>query len=198
MNILIAEDDFISRKLLRSILEEMGHQVTAAKDGEEALAIFESAPTRLVVLEWLMPKMDGIELVRRIRKREEGKSPSDYTYLIMLTANVGQRSSYYEAIEAGVDDFLAKPLERIELAARLRVAERILKAGSRIKSLENILTICAYTKKVKFPESGWQTIEEFMQRQLGISVSHGIEPTYYEKHIRPQIDALKQNNQNGR
>lgn len=198
MNILIAEDDFISRKLLRSILEEMGHQVTAAKDGEEALAIFESAPTRLVVLEWLMPKMDGIELVRRIRKREEGKSPSDYTFLIMLTANVGQRSSYYEAIEAGVDDFLAKPLERIELAARLRVAERILKAGSRIKSLENILTICAYTKKVKFPESGWQTIEEFMQRQLGISVSHGIEPTYYEKHIRPQIDALKQNNQNGR
>lgn len=198
MNILIAEDDFISRKHLGSILEEMGHQVTAAKDGEEALAIFESAPTRLVVLEWLMPKMDGIELVRRIRKREEGKSPSDYTFLIMLTANVGQRSSYYEAIEAGVDDFLAKPLERIELAARLRVAERILKAGSRIKSLENILTICAYTKKVKFPESGWQTIEEFMQRQLGISVSHGIEPTYYEKHIRPQIDALKQNNQNGR
>lgn len=198
MNILIAEDDFISRKLLRSILEEMGHQLTAAKDGEEALAIFESAPTRLVVLDWLMPKMDGIELVRRIRKREEGKSPSDYTYLIMLTANVGQRSSYYEAIEAGVDDFLAKPLERIELAARLRVAERILKAGSRIKSLENILTICAYTKKVKFPESGWQTIEEFMQRQLGISVSHGIEPTYYEQHIRPQIDALKQNNQNGR
>jgi DNA-binding response OmpR family regulator len=198
MNILIAEDDFISRKLLRNILEELGHQVTAAKDGEEALGIFESAPTRLVILDWLMPKMDGIELVRNIRQREEGKSPSDYTYVIMLTANFGQRSSYYEAIDAGVDDFLAKPLERIELAARLRVAERILKAGSRIKSLENILTICAYTKKVKFPESGWQTIEEFMQRQLGISVSHGIEPTYYEKHIRPQIDALKQTSDNGR
>lgn len=198
MNILIAEDDFISRKLLRNILEEMGHQVTAAKDGEEAFEIFQSAPTRLVILDWLMPKMDGIELVRKIRERDEGKSASDYTYLIMLTANVGQRSSYYEAIEAGVDDFLAKPLERIELAARLRVAERILKAGSRIKSLENILTICAYTKKVKFPESGWQTIEEFMQRQLGISVSHGIEPAYYEKHIRPQIDALKQTSENGR
>jgi len=94
-------------------------------------------------------------------------------------------------MEAGADDFLAKPLDRIELSVRLEVAQRILKATSRIQSLENVLTICAYTKKIKFPDDGWQTIEEFMRRHLGITLSHGIEPGYYENVLKPQIEQLK-------
>lgn len=187
MDILIAEDDFISRKLLVNILEELGHVVTVASDGEEAWELYRKQPTRLVITDWLMPRMDGLELVRKIRQEDM----SDYTYVVLLTANIGQRENYFKAMEAGVDDFLTKPLDRIELEIRINVAARILKASSHIHSLESVLTICAYTKKINFPDEGWQTIEDFMRRHLGLTVSHGIEPEYYDRVIKPQLDDLK-------
>lgn len=192
MNILIAEDDFISRKLLVNILEELGHEVTVASDGQEALEAYRAQPMRLIITDWLMPRLDGLELVDRIRENDL----CDYTYIVLLTANIGQRENYFKAMEAGVDDFLAKPLDRIELEIRIRVAERILCASSRIESLENVLTICAYTKKIKFPDEGWTTIEEFMRKRLGITLSHGIEPEYYERVIKPQLQQMKEQAQN--
>lgn len=193
MNILIAEDDFISRKLLINILEELGHEVTVASDGQEAWEAYRAQPMRMIITDWLMPRMDGLELVERVRENDL----CDYTYIILLTANIGQRENYFKAMEAGVDDFLAKPLDRIELEIRLRVAERILRASSRIESLENVLTICAYTKKIKFPDEGWTTIEEFMRKRLGITLSHGIEPEYYERVIKPQLQQLKEESERG-
>jgi DNA-binding response OmpR family regulator len=191
MDILIAEDDFISRKLLVNILEELGHVVTVANDGEEAWDAYTAQPNRLVITDWLMPRLDGLDLVKRIRSDDQ----SDYTYVILLTANIGQRENYFKAMDAGVDDFLAKPLDRLELEIRLRVAERILKAASHIHSLESVLTICAYTKQVNFPDEGWQTIEDFMRRHLGLTVSHGIDPEYYDRVIKPQLEELKQRGQ---
>jgi DNA-binding response OmpR family regulator len=190
MDILIAEDDFISRKLLVNILEELGHVVSVASDGEEAWEIYRKQPCRLVITDWLMPRMDGLELVEKIR----AGNMSDYTYVVLLTANIGQRENYFKAMEAGVDDFLAKPLDRIELEIRINVAARILKASSHIHSLESVLTICAYTKKINFPDEGWQTIEEFMRKHLGLTVSHGIEPEYYDTVIKPQLETLKEKN----
>jgi DNA-binding response OmpR family regulator len=193
MNILIAEDDFISRKLLINILEELGHEVTVSSDGKEAWEAYRAQPMRLIITDWLMPRLDGLELVERVRENDL----CDYTYIILLTANIGQRENYFKAMEAGVDDFLAKPLDRLELEIRLRVAERILGASSRIESLENVLTICAYTKKIKFPDEGWTTIEEFMRKRLGITLSHGIEPEYYERVIKPQLQQLKEESERG-
>lgn len=195
MNILIAEDDVTSRKLLVCILEELGHSVTVTSDGEEAWESYTSMPTRLMIVDWLMPRMDGLELVRKVRAHEQASDQADYTYIVMLTANSSQQKNHVDAMEAGVDDFLAKPLDRSELEMRLKVAQRILKAASRIRSLETILTVCTYTKKVNLPDEGWQTIEEFMRRHLGIAVSHGIEPDYYDKHILPQLEAMKRSTQ---
>lgn len=194
MNILIAEDDLISRKLLTNILSELGHEVTVAKDGEEAWRLYQMRPTRIVISDWLMPKVDGLGLLQRIREHPK----SEYTYVIMLTANVGQRENYFKAMRNGVDDFLAKPLDRIELSIRLEVAQRILKATSRIQSLENMLTICAYTKNVNLPEEGWQTIEEFMRRHLGITLTHGVDPHYYEEVLKPQLEQMTAANKSGR
>jgi CheY-like chemotaxis protein len=187
MEILIAEDDFISRKLLTNILEDLGHSVTIAEDGKEAWDAYSIQPKRLIITDWLMPRMDGLELVRRVREH----NCTDYTYVVLLTANVGQRENYYKAMQAGVDDFLTKPLDRLELQIRLKVAERILLASSRIQSLESVLTICAYTKKINLPDEGWQTIEEFMRNHLGLTLSHGIEPEYYDNVIKPQLEDLK-------
>lgn len=187
MNILIAEDDLISRKLLQTHLEELGHTLTICEDGEDAWRQFDRVPTRLVVSDWLMPNMDGLEFCQKIRNRPN----TDYTYFILLTANVSEEGNYEKAMNMGVDDFLPKPLDRHQLAIRLQVASRILQHTSRIQSLENVLTICAYTKKINFPDEGWQTIEEFMDHHLGIKVSHGVDPDYYENVIKPEIEKLK-------
>ncbi len=187
MNILIAEDDLISRKLLQTNLEQMGYLVTASTDGQEAWDIFDRVPYRIIVSDWLMPSVNGLELCKKIRQRPD----TDYTYFILLTANVGEEKNYFDAMESGVDDFLSKPLDRQQLAIRLRVAKRILKDTSRIKSLENIVTMCAYTKKIKMEEESWQNIEEFIEKYLGIKLSHGIHPDYYEQVIVPEIEKLK-------
>jgi len=187
MHILIAEDDMLSRKLLKTNLEDMGHTVDAAENGLDAWEMFDRSPYRVVVSDWLMPELSGLELCEKIRARQE----TDYTYFVLLTANVSEESSYYEAMERGVDDFLSKPLDRSELTIRLQVAQRILRDTSRIKSLENILTMCTYTKKVKLPDEDWQTIEEFVDKYLGLNISHGIHPSYYKDVIQPQMEELR-------
>lgn len=188
MNILIAEDDAVTRKLLRAQLQSLGHSVTVTHDGEEAWARFQDTSPRLVVSDWMMPNMDGLELCQRIRARED----EDYTFFILLTAISDQESNYQKAIESGVDDFLPKPMNKRQLVGRLRVAQRILYSTSRINTMDKMLTMCAYTKKINAPEEGgWQTVEEYMSRRLGVSISHGIEPSYYENVIKPQLQQMK-------
>ena len=189
MRVLVAEDNPIPQKILASHLATEGFEVVTTNDGEEAWQRYNAEPFRIVVSDWLMPGLDGVQLCEQIRNRPD----TPYTYFIMLTANTDEKRNYHIAMEHGVDDFLNKPLNRSELSIRLRVAERILNSTSRIEQLENILTICAYTKKFRIPDEGWQTIEEFMGRHLNIQLSHGIEPDYYEKVLKPQIEDLKKN-----
>ena len=188
MHILVAEDDDLSRRLLDTHLKRLGYQTTLACDGDEAWRLFEQSPCRIVVTDWLMPGMDGLEFTRRLRSRPN----TDYTYVILLTANVAQEGALDEAMAAGVDDFLAKPLDRHQLEIRLRVAERIVRAASRIKSLETMLTVCAYTKKVNLADEGWQSLEDFLEKHLGLKASHGISPDYYESVILPELQRMKE------
>lgn len=128
MKVLIAEDDGVSRLVLRKALEEMGYSVQAARDGTQAWALFQKQPFPLVISDWMMPGMDGIELCRRVRSlRDRG-----YTYFILLTARDSKEDRLH-AIESGADDFLSKPLDRAELASRLSVARRILDMEHRLR-----------------------------------------------------------------
>lgn len=193
MRILLAEDEVVSRTLIARVLRDLGHEVTDVEDGEAAWRAYQVEPYKVVLTDWLMPRCDGLELIQRIRGQED----KNYTYILMLTANSSEREQYLEAMEAGADDFLPKPLDRIELEVRLGVASRILDANSRIHSLESALTICAYTKQVNIPDEGWQTIETFLRRHLGLSLSHGVEPGHYETVIRPQLEAMKRQSGSG-
>jgi len=186
LKIIIAEDDPISRRLLQTILEQLDYKVDAYENGEDAWKAFEKEPTSIVVTDWLMPKMDGLAFTRKIRAR----SAEEYTYIILLTANTQTVENYYAAMDAGVDDFLEKPLDRERLWSRLRVAERILSYAKRIGKLESMLPICAYCKKIREGKDYWQQVEEYMTQHTGVTFSHSICPECYEKVIKPQLKGI--------
>jgi len=126
MRILIADDDEIARELLEKTLVQAGYEVDAAEDGQHALEMLRTGLYRLVILDWRMPKMSGIELCRRIR----GRHFDSYIYTILLTAR-DATEDIVRAIDAGADDFITKPFDPTELCVRVRAGERILSLGSR-------------------------------------------------------------------
>ena len=122
MNILIAEDELISRSILVGVLEQCGHQVLATCNGSEAwLALQQPDAPRLVLLDWLMPEMDGPEVLRRLRARHTDCPP----YVIMLTAK-GEKADVIACLSLGANDYLTKPFDPGELAARLLVGQRMV------------------------------------------------------------------------
>ena len=135
MRILIAEDDLTSRSMLAAVLKKAGHEITATVNGVEALAVLEQpgAP-RLAILDWMMPEMDGLEVVRRIRAKSSPQPP----YLIMLTAK-GEKADIIAGLDAGADDYLAKPFDTGELRARVEVGRRIVELQEALFESREIL-----------------------------------------------------------
>ncbi len=122
MNVLIADDDPISRRLLHAILAKLGHEVAPAADGAEAWRLFEAGDFPLVITDWMMPEVDGLELVRRIRSCRR----PHYVYTILLTAR-SNKEDVVRGMETGADDFVTKPFDHNELRVRCLQGERILR-----------------------------------------------------------------------
>jgi two-component system cell cycle response regulator len=120
VRILIAEDDTASRLILEAALAGLGHEVIAATDGEQAWQMFQSEKVEAIISDREMPRLNGVDLCRRIRGSDGGK----YIYFIFLTS-VNDKVGAAEGIRVGADDYLMKPLNRHELEARLMVASRI-------------------------------------------------------------------------
>jgi len=140
MRILVAEDNTFYRRMLSATLTEWGYSVRTAADGEEAWSILqEKDGPRLAIVDWMMPRLDGVELCRRVR----GASLVPPPYLILLTAKEG-KENIVAALEAGADDFMSKPFDRMEMHARVRVGLRIVslqeQLASRVDVLENALS----------------------------------------------------------
>ncbi len=122
VRVLLAEDDELSRRVLTSLLESMGHEVTAVADGEEALAWLESSSVALVLMDVLMPGVDGLEAARRLREMEQRRG-RPRTPLLFLTADEDS-GLLREAIRAGGDDLLVKPCPPVVLDAKLHALQR--------------------------------------------------------------------------
>lgn len=121
MKILMAEDDTTSRLLFGATLRKLGYAVTAVENGQKAWEAWKQDGYPLLISDWMMPDIDGPQLCKMIRAE-----PSlQYTYIILLTS-LDSKGSYLEGMDAGADDFITKPFDEEQLAARLRVAERIL------------------------------------------------------------------------
>ncbi len=122
MKLLIAEDDIISRTILTAVARKWGYEPVAVEDGEAAWQVMQGdCPPRLVLLDWEMPKLNGLGLCRRIREHKS----SDPPYLILLTARSGT-DDIVTGLECGANDYIPKPFENAELQARLQVGRRML------------------------------------------------------------------------
>jgi phosphoserine phosphatase RsbU/P len=179
MKILIAEDDPVSVKILQFTLQHYGHEVIVATSGTEAWEKFDADPVRVIVSDWMMPGIDGLELCGKVRERAK----TDYTYFILLTAINTGRDNLRRAMDAGIDDFLAKPLDREAILMRLRVAERILEFTTQIRVLKELIPICMYCKRVRDDSNYWDQVEHYIHEHTGSNFSHGICPTCFDVQI---------------
>jgi diguanylate cyclase (GGDEF)-like protein len=122
MKILVAEDDSVTRRILRTFLERWNYEVIDVDDGRQARdALLREGAPQLAILDWVMPGADGIEICRELRKREAGS----YIYTLVLTSK-GEKDDLLQGLEAGADDYLVKPFDPQELQARLRSGRRII------------------------------------------------------------------------
>ena len=183
MNVLIVEDDPVTSRILASQVEGLGHRVDVAGGAEEAWTMLGGVRYPLLVCDWMLPGMSGLDLCRRIR----GRDREQYTYFILLTSLSG-KERYLEAMDAGVDDFITKPPDIEQLGARIRVGERILGLERQVRNLEGLLPICSYCKKIRDEGDRWEPIERYLSVRTDSRLSHGICPTCYEEHVRPQLD----------
>jgi two-component system cell cycle response regulator len=138
-SVLVADDDPLFRKLVESSLRKWNYQVALAENGEDAWAMLQDADApKLLVLDWMMPGLDGIELCRRIRGRDVTPRP----YIILLTAN-DQKTQIAHGLNSGADDYLTKPFDGNELQARVHVGARTLALQDALHRKEQELRFAA-------------------------------------------------------
>ena len=186
MRILIAEDDATSRLMLASVLRKAGHEVLETADGAEAWAELQrpEAP-KIAILDWMMPAMDGLEVVRRVRELQTDRPP----YILMLTTRT-EKAEIVAGLTAGANDYVAKPFDAAELQARVEVGRRMIEmqdalagtieelrhALAEIKTLRGIVPICAGCKKIRDDQGYWNQVEVYVEDHTEAQFSHGLCP----------------------
>jgi two-component system chemotaxis response regulator CheY len=171
MNLLIVEDQAPAALFLRQNLERLGYRVTLAENGEDAWNILLDQPIPIVISDWMMPRVDGIELCRRIRRI----SISNYTYLFLLTSR-DRHEDRVLALRAGADDFLLKPPNIDELALRLEVAKRILRVHDELARMNAQLRHLATTDELTGVKNRRRFLEDLhwqfsLTKRKGVSLS---------------------------
>jgi DNA-binding response OmpR family regulator len=186
MRILVAEDDVFSRTLLGATLKHLGHDPVLVVDGQEAIETYRKTHFPLVISDWVMPRVDGLELCSLIRAERR----QNYTYIMLLTVLEG-RQDFLEGLKAGADDFITKPLNEDVLVARIMVSERIVNIQNVNRAFAQLIPICSYCKKARRDSDYWQRLDEFLLDQTDLHLSHGICPECYENTVRPELDRIR-------
>jgi len=170
MKVLVADDNRLSRVVLERILRTLGYEPVLTENGRSALTAIVREEIPLLITDWNMPDMDGLELCRRLRL----PSRRVYTYAILLTMRSG-KSSYLEGLAAGADDFMTKPVDADELAARLKVGERIVGLQKEMRQLEGLLSMCMLCKKIREGQE-WVPVDHYVSTRTATSFTHGFCP----------------------
>jgi len=120
MRVLVADDDTTCRLVLQATVEKLGHDCIVAMDGQDAWEKFEASSPDVLITDWMMPGLNGPELCRRVRERDDG----GYTYVVLATS-LGQHENVLVGMESGADDYLTKPISPFDLRTRLIAARRV-------------------------------------------------------------------------
>ena len=168
--ILVIDDDPAVLKLIQRALSQQGHEVWVASDGQEGLEQAQTLHPALIICDWMMPYIDGLEVCRGVKADPHLST----TFFILLTAKIGLNDRI-EGLNTGADDFLSKPIEIAELQARVRAGLRLHQVSQDLQSQKNILEAelaeaAAYVSALlPAPLQGEVTIESrfIPSRQLG-------------------------------
>ena len=198
MKILIAEDDPVSATLLQTLLTQWDYEVVITENGDDALSVLsaDDGPS-LAILDWIMPGLSGPDVCRKVRSA----STSRPLYLILLT-RLGKRDNIVEGLEAGADDYLAKPFDAAELRARVQAGRRVVNlerelhdrvreledALANVKQLQGLLPICSYCKKIRDDQDYWHQVDSYIAQHTEVQFSHSICPSCFETVMKPQIE----------
>ncbi len=183
----IVEDDKTTRKLLENVISPLGYNVASYEDGQQAWDAWQKERPQIVISDWMLPGKDGLELCRGLRETAK----DHYTYFVLVSAQKRSKQNLEAAVEAGVDDFLKKPINSEEIWNRMRVAERILNFNEQIRKLERLIPICCYCKKVRNDSELWEQVEQYINERTGADFTHSICPTCMDTHVRPQMESYK-------
>jgi DNA-binding response OmpR family regulator len=183
--ILIVDDHETNRDILATRLGMHGYELLQAADGEEALASAREHLPDLILLDVMMPKVDGIEVCRRLK----GDTTLPFMPIILVTAKADSKD-VVAGLEAGADDYIVKPFDPDELRARVNVGLRVLglqekladrvseleQALSRVKRLQGLLPICSYCKRIRGDDRYWQQVDSYITEHTDAQFTHGICP----------------------
>lgn len=202
MKVLIAEDDTTSRHHLEMVLNKWGYETVSCSNGKQAWdRLQDSHAPKLAILDWTMPEMEGVEVCHRLRKIDT-ENP---VYAILLTTH-NEKEDIVKGLDSGADDYIIKPFEQNELQARIRVGCRVLQLQEKlanrikdlqsslqhIKTLQGILPICSYCKKIRDDQDYWEEVEEYFVKHSDTDFTHSVCPGCYDKHVAPQLKKFKE------
>ena len=168
MKILIVDDDIVALEILKTALLSVGYEVETAHDGHAALARICRGDIRLVISDWEMPRMDGLELCQAVRRR----ATASYVYIILLTSHSSSQD-IVAGMAAGADDFVTKPFNRAELMARVRAGQRVLSLESR----EMVIFALARLAESRDPDTG-QHLERVQRYSLRLAETLAENPAF--------------------
>ena len=189
--VLVVEDDPFFQRVLQKRLAAEGYQVQSAADGREGMKSIVAWEPHLVISDWMMPEVDGLELCQSVKTGLRDAAP----YFILLTAK-GELSDRLLGLETGADDYLVKPCDQAELMARVRAGVRIVGLTRELREtvdrlsrsapaagtadpatrIDLLIPICSFCKKVRTGEEQWQEIEEYLAERAKAQFSHGVCP----------------------
>jgi DNA-binding response OmpR family regulator len=190
MRLIVADDDRVATLVLTRALAKWDFDVATAADGEGAWDLIKSGGAQIAVVDWMMPRLDGPGLCRRIRQDPECAG----MYVILLTSRKAS-DDVVAGLEAGADDYLVKPFDPGELRARLQVGVRVVTlqerlaervadlqaALSTVKRLHGLIPICSYCKRIRTTLDDWQQMETYISNHSDAEFSHGICPGCFAK-----------------
>ncbi|MCG8570475.1 MAG: response regulator [Spirochaetes bacterium] len=172
--ILIIDDDERNLYILEHKLTKEGYQLIPALSGQEALDILENESVDLILLDIIMPEMDGYDVCRKLKESDETKEVP----IIFLTGQSGL-NNMIKAFDIGAVDYIIKPFRKEELLARVKIhielkrsRDELKKALAEIKTLQGLIPICANCKNVKNKDGSWDKIEQYIKDNSLAEFSH--------------------------